>query len=105
MISVEIEKEINQENKVILNFNVRQVVCLGITLAFILFIIFVLGIDYEISVYPAGIVAVIMAAFGWYKPNGLPFEKVLLKKAQQFFYHSNVRKYRTKKPIRDDAQC
>jgi hypothetical protein len=41
MISVEIEKEINQENKVVLNFNLRQVVCLILLVVSVILLIFV----------------------------------------------------------------
>lgn len=96
MISVEIEKEINQENKVIMDFNLRQVICILILAAISIIMVVGLKIDSEILLYPIGVVALILYAFGWYKPNGLPFEKVLWKQIQALVYGSNTRKYKTK---------
>ena len=67
MISREIEKEIQQENKVILNFTMRQVVCLSVALA-----------------------------FGWMKQDGIPMERILKRKLQVYLYKNNVRVYKTK---------
>ena len=43
MISREIEKEIQQENKVLLNFTLRQVICLSIAVICSVIISVVLG--------------------------------------------------------------
>lgn len=96
MISVEIEKEINQENKVIMNFNLRQVLCIILLAVIAIVMVVILKIDTEILMYPIGVVAIILYAFGWYKPNGLPFEQVLWKQIQTLVYGSNTRKYKTK---------
>lgn len=96
MISVEIEKEINQENKAIANLNLRQVICVGIlAIAAIIMVVF-LKLDSEILFYPVLALGSILWAFGWYKPNGIPFEKVLFKQIQSIIYGSNTRKYKTK---------
>lgn len=96
MISVEIEKEINQENKAIGNLNLRQVICVGILVVVCLILAVFLKLEMEVLIYPISIVAVILWAFGWYKPNGIPFEKVLFKQIQALIYGSNTRKYKTK---------
>jgi hypothetical protein len=96
MISVEIEKEINQENKVVLNFNLRQVVCLILLVISVILLIFVVKIDGDIIMYPMTGVAIVLFAFGWYKPNGIPFEKIFIKQIKDTIYRSNKRKYKTK---------
>lgn len=96
MITVEIEKEINQENKVVLNFTIRQIVCVILIVIFSLFVALVLKLDGEVAVYPCAIFGALCFAFGWYKPDGIPFEKVLLKKIQVGLYGSNIRRYKTK---------
>lgn len=96
MISVEIEKEINQENKVILNFNLRQIFCLILLVVISIVLVVVLKIDSEILMYPIGAFGIVLYLFGWYKPNGLPFEQVLWKQIQALVYGSNTRKYKTK---------
>ena len=96
MITVEIEKEINQENKVVLNFTVRQIICVILIVIFSLFVALVLKLDAEVAVYPCAIFGFLCCAFGWYKPDGIPFEKVLLKKIQVGLYGSNIRRYKTK---------
>lgn len=96
MISVEIEKEINQENKAIAGFNLRQAICIGILIVISLIFVIALKFDTDILLYPIGAVAIVLYAFGWYKPNGLPFEKFLVKQIQALVYGSNVRRYKTK---------
>lgn len=96
MISVEIEKEINQENKVIMDLNLRQFVCLIILAISSIIIVAIMGMEGNISLYPISAVAALLFAFGWYKPNGLPFEKYAMKQLQTMLYGSNVRKYKTK---------
>ena len=51
MISREIEKEIQQENKVILNFTIRQVVCLSIAIICSVLMAVFLGLDFTIAIY------------------------------------------------------
>lgn len=96
MISVEIEKEINRENKVVANFNMRQTLCVVAIVLFSLFCVFVLKIDYTISVYPCFVFGGLCLLIGWYKPNGVPFEAIVMKNLQAMFYGSNTRLYKTK---------
>ena len=96
MISVEIEKEIDQENKVIMDFNLRQIICLIILVIVVVFLLFGLKLDTEILMYPVGAVALVLYGFGWWKPNGITFEKYLVKQIQAIIYGSNTRKYKTK---------
>ena len=96
MISREIEKEIQQENKVILNFTIRQVVCLSIAIICSVLMAVFLGLDFTIAIYPCVVVGGICFAFGWIKQDGLPMERILLKKLQTKIYGNNKRVYKTK---------
>ena len=96
MISREIEKEIQQENKVILNFTMRQVVCLSVALVFSVLISVVLKWDFTIAIYPCFVVGGVCFAFGWMKQDGIPMERILMRKLQVYLYKNNVRVYKTK---------
>ena len=96
MLSQEIEKEIQQENKVILNFTLRQVICLSVAVVCSVLIAVFLGLDFSIAVYPCMIIGGFCFAFGWMKQDGIPMERILLKKLQTYLYKNNVRVYKTK---------
>ena len=96
MISREIEKEIQQENKVILNFTMRQVVCLSVALVFSVLISVVLAWDFTVAIYPCFVIGGVCFAFGWMKQDGLPMERILVRKLQVHLYKNNVRIYKTK---------
>ena len=96
MISREIEKEIQQENKVILNFTMRQVVCLSVALVFSVLISVVLAWDFTVAIYPCFVIGGVCFAFGWMKQDGLPMERILVRKMQVYLYKNNVRVYKTK---------
>ena len=91
MISVEIEKEINQENKVIMDFNLRQVICIIILVIVSILIVAFMGWNTQTTLYPISAVAAVLFAFGWYKPNGMPFEKYAMKQIQMLLYGRDVR--------------
>ena len=96
MISREIEKEIQQENKVILNFTMRQVVCLSVAVVCSVLISVVLAWDFTIAIYPCFVIGGVCFAFGWMKQDGLPMERILMRKLQVYLYKNNVRVYKTK---------
>ena len=96
MISREIEKEIQQENKVILNFTMRQVVCLSVAVVCSVLISVVLAWDFTIAIYPCFVIGAVCFAFGWMKQDGVPMERILLRKLQVYLYKNNVRIYKTK---------
>jgi hypothetical protein len=96
MVSREIEKEIDQENKVMLGCTVRQLICVGVTMLLSVVSCVVCKWDFDIALYPILCIACIACAFGWYKPNEEPFETFLWKKIRAVLYHSNFRKYRAK---------
>lgn len=96
MVSVEVEKEIDHENKVILGMTLRQIVCMGIAGVLAVLVAFLMDWNLNIALFPMMIVAAICCAFGWYKPNGEPYEKYLFKLIRVTIYHGNKRKYKTK---------
>ncbi len=71
MLSREIEKEIQQENKVILNFTMRQVVCLSVAVVCSVVIALVLAWDFTIAIYPCFALGILCFAFGWMKQDGM----------------------------------
>lgn len=96
MISREIEKEIQQENKVILNFTMRQVVCLSVAVVCSVVISVFLGWNFTIAIYPCFVMGILCFAFGWVKQDGIPMEKILLKRIQTKLYRNHIRVYKTK---------
>lgn len=96
MVSVEIEKEIQQENKIILNFNLRQVICLCVAVALSIVCAVFLDLEFSLSLYPCTIIGGCCFVFGWGKMDGLPMEKILAKKLEAAIYQNNVRVYKTK---------
>lgn len=96
MISREIEKEIQQENKVILNFTMRQVVCLSVAVVCSVVISVFLGWDFTIAIYPCFVMGILCFAFGWVKQDGIPMERILLKRLQTTLYRNHIRVYKTK---------
>lgn len=96
MISREIEKEIQQENKVILNFTIRQVVCLSVAVVCSVVISVFLGWDFTIAIYPSFVIGILCFAFGWMKQDGIPMEKILVKRLQTNLYQNHIRVYKTK---------
>lgn len=96
MLSREIEKEILQENKVILNFTMRQVVCLSVAVVCSVVIALVLAWDFTIAIYPCFALGILCFAFGWMKQDGIPMEKILVKKLQTNLYQNHIRVYKTR---------
>ena len=96
MISREIEKEIQQENKVILNFTMRQVVCLSVAVVCSVLISVVLAWDFTIAIYPCFVIGGMCFAFGGMKQDGIPMERILMRKLQVHLYKNNVRIYKAK---------
>ena len=94
MLSVDIEKEIQQKNKVLLGLTMRQIVC--VIFAVICPIVMALVLSTELSLYPSLVVGTVCFAFGWYQKDGLTAEKYLLKILKEKFYKNDKRKYRTK---------
>lgn len=96
MITREIEKEIKQEHKVILNFTLRQSVCVLVALVCSLCIALFMDMDFSISLYPCLVIGALCFAFGWIKQDGVPMEQILMKRLQTTLYENGTRTYKTK---------
>ena len=96
MISVQIEKEIRQENKIFGSFTTRQAVVLSATSAFTVIFYLATGISIDGLMYlslPLGLAAYFL---GFYKKNGLYAEYYLIKKLKWFVYRNEKRGYHSK---------
>ena len=96
MVVVDIPKEIQQENKVVLFFTMRQLVCVSVAAVLCFAIAVVFDMNFEVAVIPCMVIGVIAFAFGWVKQDGLTMERLLVKYLQKMFYGNHVRRYRTK---------
>ena len=96
MISVDIPKEIKQENKVVLMFTLRQFICVSAAgfLCFLIAVVFEL--EFSVSIYHSMVIGIVAFAFGWIKRDGLTMERLLLKHLQKAVYGNHIRRYRTK---------
>ena len=96
MVSVEVEKEIDHENKIFIGMTVRQIIFMGLAIVLAILSAWMMNWDINLAMLPIGIIAAVCLAFGWWKPNGENFEKYLIKLIRNFFYHGNSRRYKTK---------
>ena len=96
MRSIDIPKEVQQENKVVLMFNMRQLICLIIAALLCFVIAVLLNMEFSLAVYPSIVIGVAAFAFGWIKQDGLTFERIVLKYLQKSLYKNHIRTYRTK---------
>lgn len=96
MLSVDIEKEIQQENRIILGLTMRQLICLGAAGLISILLVLLLGADSDLMMFPMFAVGIGCFFFGWKKYDGLPMEQVLLRKLRTFVYKNDRRVYRTK---------
>ncbi len=96
MLSVDIEKEIKQENKILLGLSMRKFICVGISLLFAILFALLFSMNFYVSIIPSMVVGGVAFAFGWIKFDGVPMEEFLFKKVNEAFYGTKRRKYRTK---------
>ena len=98
MISVDIEKEIKGENRIIGKFTIRQVVtiliCVIIPMTAYYFI--VRPTTTNAFVPPAMMCGCIAYLFGFHKKGGMNTEYFLYKKIKETMYFNRDRAYRTK---------
>jgi len=95
MLIARIEKEVEDDHKVALGCNLKQLICLvGIVLVCGIF--YLASRSLALSFFCAAPVAVGLAYFGWYTKNGMQPEDILLKKIQTRYFKNDVRRYRTK---------
>ena len=96
MISVEIEKEIKQENKVISKFTVRQALAFGIAAVITLLFSLIIQPDIDVIVVCGLLLGIIAYYFGFYRKDGIYMEYFVWKKIKCFILNNNFRKYHTK---------
>lgn len=95
MISVDIEKEIQQPNKVILGLTIRQCVATIVPLL-LTALMYVIFRSFDILIYSAIIFSPIAFLFGWFKRDGLVGERYILKLIKERIYKNSKRAYKTK---------
>ena len=96
MISVSVEKEIKQENRIIGNFTARQIICFG-AMAFIAMVVYFIASPPIRKMIPLCLILGVIAwLFGFYKKNGLYIEFFLIKTLKTYIFRNMNRKYRTK---------
>ena len=95
MISVDIEKEIKKENKVLGNFNLRQVICISIGVIAGLLLYFITKLTIDVLIIPFFCIGGIVAYVGWPHKNNLTAEQIIEKKISRMLYKNEARKYRT----------
>ena len=96
MISVQVEKEIKQENKIFGAFTTRQAIVLSVSAVFTVLFYLLTGITIDALMYfslPLGAAAYFL---GFYKKNGLYAEYYLFKRVKGFIYQNERRRYRSK---------
>ncbi len=96
MLSVDIEKEIKQENKILLGLSMRKFICVLISLLMAIVFALLFSMNFYVSIIPSMVVGAIAFAFGWIKFDGVPMEEFLFKKINEAFYGTKKRTYRTK---------
>ena len=96
MLSVKVEKEIKQENRVIGPLTLRQTVCLLLALIGVIIFYVIVRPDLETGMGAGLILGSIAWFFGFYKKNGIYIEYFIVKKVKMFCFGNFQRKYRTK---------
>ncbi len=96
MITVNVEKEVRQENKVIKSFTVRQVLFIVAALlaAGLFYLIARPGVSTAMGF--GSCMGVLAWYFGFHKKNGLPVEYFLWKRIKTAILMNYQRKYRTR---------
>ena len=95
MIRQTIEKEIKQENVVVANLNARKTICIGVAVGCVIVLAVGFGINFDVLPLLSMFFGGLAFLFGWYKPSGMTFERLAIKKVKTAFYKSYQRRYRT----------
>lgn len=96
MFDVEIPKEVQQENKILLGLTLRQTICMAVGAGAAFLIGVVLQLPIDVAIVPMGVIGIIAMGFGWIKRDGLPLERIIAKKVMAMFYGNSRRPYKTK---------
>lgn len=95
MLIARIEKEVEDDHKVALGCNLKQLICLVGIMA-VCGVFYLASRSLALSFFCVTPVAIGLAYFGWYTRNGMQPEDILLKKLQTRYFRNDVRRYRTK---------
>ncbi len=96
MITVSVEKEIKQENKVVKSFTMRQVAFMGAALTIAAIFYFLARPDASTAMGFGACMGTLAWYFGFHKKNGLPVEYFLWKKIKTVVLMNFSRRYRTR---------
>lgn len=95
MLIARIEKEVEDDHKVALGCNLKQLICL-VGIVAVCGVFYLASRSLALSFFCSAPVAVGLAYFGWYTRNGMQPEDILLKKLQAKYFKNDARRYRTK---------
>ncbi len=96
MITVSVEKEVKQENKVIKSFTVRQVLFITAALTAAGLFYFIARPSVSTAMGFGSCMGLLAWYFGFHKKNGLPVEYFLWKRIKTAILMNYQRKYRTR---------
>lgn len=96
MISVQVEKEIKQENKIFMGLTMRQAVTVILVLVIIGLFYYFTRSDISVMTYFGVILGIAAYFVGFKKKNGLYIEYYIVKWLKGFIFMNSRRKYRTK---------
>jgi len=95
MLIARIEKEVEDDHKVALGCNLKQLICL-VGIVMVCGIFYLASRSLALFFFCPAPVAVGLAYFGSYTRHGMQPEDILLKKLQTKYFKNDVRRYRTK---------
>ncbi len=96
MITLEIEKEIKNENKIIMGFTLRQAVTFGVVIVIMVAEYFLIRPTSNMLVMSGIVLGSAAYYLSFHKKNGMNMEYFLIKKVKQYVLANSARKYRTK---------
>ena len=96
MITLEIEKEIKNENKIIMGFTLRQAITFGVVIVILLAEYFIIRPTSNILIISGIALGAAAYYLSFHKKNGMNMEYFLIKKVKQYILANSARKYRTK---------
>lgn len=95
MLSIKIEKEIKQENRIIFGLTLRQLICASSALAIMFIVWRVTGLSFSELTVPFCGVGLVFGMLGWFQKDGMKAEDYAVKYAKKSAYKNSKLKYRT----------
>lgn len=92
--SQQIEREIQQENKIFLGLTAKKLIAVTICGVVFIPLIIMVGMDY--CYIPLFLAVAISWFFAWFEKDGLTGTQYLFKKTSIIYYKNKTRKYHTK---------